>query len=261
MTDTRPTQRGHTTTSRNRNSIVCSICQAVYAPAQGYDYLLHAPRVALESTFMSMCHFCFRCRRAACPNCWDYIHGVCGDCALEANLHFRTHTTPLHGVLFPPTRRAQLRRRRMQQPRLVCIRPGRFQHAAPIDAAETLTMQSVASPLPPSPTLAMTDEAPTQPPSPPAPPEVVRTSTPRPPSLSGVHIDEIPTKPERRHAAIIHIERLITALLFFLLVLVLLLVGIASASQDANTIILHLTHIDIRAEIAYIFRLLRQLFA
>lgn len=119
-------------------TVVCHICQAVYAPAEEYRYLSQAPHVALESAFMSMCHFCFRCRRPACPQCWDTIHGVCGECSLEANLPFRSQAAPLRGVLFPSTRQAQLRRKRAETIRLICINPGRFQKLAPIDEAETM---------------------------------------------------------------------------------------------------------------------------
>jgi hypothetical protein len=93
-----------------------------------------------------MCHFCFRCRRAACPNCWDNVHGVCATCALEAQLPFRVQTQPLEGALFPPTRQAQLARKQSIPNRLICIRPGRFQEAAPLDNAETLTQRSTQTP-------------------------------------------------------------------------------------------------------------------
>jgi hypothetical protein len=118
-------------------TIECQICQAVYAPAEEYRYLAQAPQVALESAFMSMCHFCFRCRRPACPQCWDHVHGVCGECSQEANLPFRSQAAPLRGVLFPSTRQEQLRRKQAENLRLLCINPGRFQTLAPIDEAET----------------------------------------------------------------------------------------------------------------------------
>jgi hypothetical protein len=117
--------------------VECQTCQAVYAPAEAYRYLSQAPQVALESALMSMCHFCFRCRRPACPQCWDTVHGVCGECSQEANLPFRAQAAPLRGVLFPIARQAQLRRKQRDVIRLICIIPGRFQKLAPIDEAET----------------------------------------------------------------------------------------------------------------------------
>ncbi len=151
MTNTMSTPS--TTSTDGRGSITCTICQAVYAPTPDHAYLLRASRVALESAFMSMCHFCFRCRRAACPNCWDNIHGVCATCALEAQLPFRVQTQPLEGALFPPTRQAQLARKQSIPNRLICIRPGRFQQAAPLDNAETLAQLSTQTPAQNSPLL------------------------------------------------------------------------------------------------------------
>src|ERR1700680_2883002 len=59
-------------------TVTCAICDAVYAPSPLQLPFLQYSQGALEATFMSMCHFCFRCRRAACPQCWDDVHGVCG---------------------------------------------------------------------------------------------------------------------------------------------------------------------------------------
>ena len=137
------------TPGRNRNTITCSICQATYAPKQEFEYLLHAPPMALESAFMSMCHFCFRCRRPACPSCWDYVHGVCGSCTLEARLPFRSRVDPLHGVSSPPVRQIQFKRKRSA--RLICIRSGRFQNTISTDSTKTVriktTMPQNSSPL------------------------------------------------------------------------------------------------------------------
>src|SRR5690349_7647959 len=83
-------------------AIACSICEAVYAPAPQQTLFLQYEQGALEATFMGICHFCFRCRRAACPQCWDEMHGVCGACVQEAGLPFRETATPLDGLVFPP---------------------------------------------------------------------------------------------------------------------------------------------------------------
>ncbi len=77
-----------------RSSVSCIICQAAYAPARQRGDLMKASPLALESAFMSMCHFCFRCRRPSCPECWDYIHGLCGACTQEGQLPFRTDFLP-----------------------------------------------------------------------------------------------------------------------------------------------------------------------
>src|SRR5437763_189301 len=83
----------HNTVGRRekvRREVVCKICQAVYVPAHTHRQLVRSPHAVIESAFMSMCHFCFRCRQPACPSCWDEVHGVCGACALEAQLPFRS---------------------------------------------------------------------------------------------------------------------------------------------------------------------------
>jgi len=83
--------------------VTCVICEAIYAPSHHYKRFLRGSPVVLESAYMSMCHFCFRCRRPACPECWDAVHSICGACVQEANLSFRTQVKPLDGILFPPT--------------------------------------------------------------------------------------------------------------------------------------------------------------
>ncbi len=129
------------TTSKNMcsmQSITCAICEAGYMPPQSRRDLLEASPSVLEATFMSMCHYCFRCRRPACPACWDTMHGVCGACVQEAHLPFRATVSPLEGILFPPsdsshsplppnTHLEQSSTGTAIAPLLVCIRPGRFQ--------------------------------------------------------------------------------------------------------------------------------------
>src|SRR5207248_4390769 len=107
--------------------ITCTICDAGYALSPAHQGLVQAPPRVLEAAFMSMCHFCFRCRRPACPACWDAVHGVCGACVQEAHLPFRVDTTPLNGVIFPPVREVHTTQENSTLPLLVCIHPGRFQ--------------------------------------------------------------------------------------------------------------------------------------
>src|SRR5712691_6656122 len=60
--------------------IVCIICDALFAPSPREQ---PTSAIALESAFLSVCHFCFRCRRPACPQCWDHVHAICGACVKE----------------------------------------------------------------------------------------------------------------------------------------------------------------------------------
>ncbi|WP_126596954.1 hypothetical protein [Dictyobacter aurantiacus] len=284
-------------------TISCRICQAMYAPSQEHQYLLQAPPMALESAFMSMCHFCFRCRRPACPQCWDNVHGVCGECCVEAGLPFRTQTAPLRGVLFATTRQAQLRRKHATPVRLVCIKPGRFQAMTSVDTAETLPMQSaISAQLVPPPTHHSTgresirdDEAawrierlPTRPPGSFAARTASHQQAVRRQHDAAVRehrknltIDEIATRPPRPRTTIaldkpekpvphrsgdeverkagFSLESLVTIVLLILLLAILALVVTSIFSSTANTTIEHFLHLNIRAELAYLWQLIRQL--
>lgn len=108
-------------------TITCSICDAMYVPSPQQVLFLQDEQGALEATFMGICHFCFRCRRAACPQCWDEVHGVCGSCVQEAGLPFRASAPPLDGLLFPPAARAAFMPALPQSSSLfVLARNGRF---------------------------------------------------------------------------------------------------------------------------------------
>ncbi len=116
---------------------------------------------------MSMSHFCFRCRRAACPECWDHVHRICGACVAELGLPFRREVPPLEGILFapaptvsPPTSTSsdpctcQINESSStQEPLLTCLQAGRFRVLSSpstfIAAIETVEMQNV-QPLPPT---------------------------------------------------------------------------------------------------------------
>src|SRR5215469_2266323 len=125
----------------NDSPITCVICSAVYIPSPQNEDLLQATPLALESAFMSMCHFCFRCRRPACPMCWDAVHRICAACVQETGLTFRTQVAPLEGTLFPPilpARQVQSVCNDQQATPFLCIRPGLFHIAtSPPDSIST----------------------------------------------------------------------------------------------------------------------------
>src|SRR5215472_9296804 len=119
--------------------VICKICEAVYVPSQTHRRLARSPQTVVESAFLGMCHFCFRCRRPACPSCWDDVHEVCGACTLEAKLPFRSSAPPLEGTTSPANDQPQGARVRILTSPLICIRPGRFQSAPlPIESQTTL---------------------------------------------------------------------------------------------------------------------------
>jgi hypothetical protein len=234
---------------------MCGICQARYAPSRSHEYLLQAPPIVLESAFMSMCHFCFRCRRPSCPDCWDDVHGVCGQCAEENHLPFRLEPVPLNGVPLVPSRQTVPEHTYTVQSSLINVRPGRFQMPTlpPIDRIPTrpdrssvVEAQSAAESM-----SIDIDTIKTR-------PATRSKRSPAPPSSPD--IDKIKTRPERIMRKTQRIGRVLTTIAFAILVIVMFLIIAALLSPDANAFISKILHIDIRAEIAYLWHLLQQLF-
>ncbi len=222
-------------TSHSDKAIACTICSAQYAPAQAHAYLLEAPRLALESAFMSMCHFCFRCRRPACPLCWDDVHGLCGACVEDVHLPFRQEAEPLplnSQLLIPASPRPQ--QRHAPSFPLVAVQPGRFQSdIAQVEVSE-------------EPTVAIVPDVQSQ--------------------QEGANISAeevvIPVEvQQKQHMPSIakRIEHVLTLVLGLVLLIIAVLIVVASFSQQANEVILHLLHVDIRMEIGYLLQLIQQL--
>ncbi len=170
-------------------TVSCLVCGATYAPSHLHQELRLASSTVLEAALMSISHFCFRCRRASCPECWDDVHGICGACVAELGLPFRRDLPPLEGTLFPPaaqasptTAPATAEESGEREPLLACISAGRFRAASPpsafIAAIETVETNSV-TPLP------ITGQAATS--SAPTVQETPGTQTP---------IEELSTRPE-----------------------------------------------------------------
>ena len=231
-------------------TIECCICQAVYTPSRSHAYLLQGPPIVLESALMSMCHFCFRCRRPSCPACWDEIHGVCGQCSLETGLPFRLEPAPLDGAQFTPTR-SSIIPAQTSQSSLVNVRPGRFQRTS-----SSLDIDNI----PTRPDFTGT-------------PSPVRVHRSRP-----LEIDEIETRPDTKKssarldvaAAKTRPDRTMRArrqrlrwpglLVLVFVVLLILLLGAILIFPDVKTF-LHLPlHSDIRTELAHFWHILQSLF-
>jgi hypothetical protein len=79
--------------------VSCPVCRAVYIPSWRQERE-QASLAMLESAFVSICHFCFRCQRPACPQCWNPIHCACASCSEEAQLPFRSPVPSLEGLIF-----------------------------------------------------------------------------------------------------------------------------------------------------------------
>lgn len=99
--------------------VACSICRAIYIPSGE----LRAPGSAglLETAFLGVCRFCFRCQRSACPQCWNPVHHVCASCSEEAHLPFRGPVPSLEGLVFAPAGTPQA-----NEVFFLCRRNGRF---------------------------------------------------------------------------------------------------------------------------------------
>jgi hypothetical protein len=225
------------------NTVTCVICQAVYAPSRLHEYLLLSPPIALESAFMSMCHFCFRCRRPACPQCWDDAHGVCGACSQEAHLPFRVPPTPLRGLLFPPARQPQKARDEHEAFPLVCIRFGRFHDVRAGDEQEVATPPDTLSHAPTHVERFDVEDIDTRPMR---PDYVVEMDT------------QSPANPSRR-SWWRRVEHIVTLLVLTAIVAIVAIVLLALFVPGANGVAMNTLHVDIRTEIAYLWQLITHL--
>jgi hypothetical protein len=60
--------------------VACPICRAVYVPSNEEQAATPGSTRLLETAFLEVCHFCFRCQRPACPQCWNPVHHTCASC-------------------------------------------------------------------------------------------------------------------------------------------------------------------------------------
>jgi hypothetical protein len=256
-------------------TIICPICDAVYAPALAQVPFLQTSPQMLESAFMSMCHFCFRCRRPACPQCWDHVHGVCGSCVRETQLSFRAQAAPLDGLLFQPVQWQEHHQQEVAAALLVCVKSGRFMQTdeqvqtASVEPART-SEDHIPAHLPALHTETETENAQRNIAPTPATTEISRRMTEKMAAAQIKEAGEEKARDEdedeglelRPHAAVRvlrAIERVLTIIALVLLLAILALVIVAQVSETANTLIFHVLHIDIRAEVAYLVHLIQQL--
>lgn len=262
-------------------TVACVVCKAVYTPAPAHQQLVMAPHIVLESAFMSMCHFCFRCRRTACPDCWDAVHGVCGACVKEAHLPFRTQVKPLSNVMpsLPQQSQTVAEETADTASILICIQHGQF-HA---DSPQITPPTPPSHPVPPiqmrrpmrvaSPEsgqrrtqqhTTMTRIAPEYPTH-----TALIEHRERPALREENETENEAEQPEQLEQAekleqpvsrILGVtEQWSTGILLSLLLTIVTFIVIAEASPSANAQIMHLFNIDIRSEIAYLVHLMGQL--
>lgn len=251
--------------------ISCVICSAAYAPAPSHGHLWQAPPLTVESAFMSMCRFCFRCRRPACPMCWDEVNGVCGSCVQEAQLPFRAESPTMVGVLFPPVRKAQVVREQTGPEPLVCVQAGRFQ-TSPLPSVPVAPIAPIApiTHVATDPVKAVVVERATKQAREEKAKQAVEVISPSPGvkkrssrrakgnvKVAAKEKEEVPVAGWVRVARVI--ERVLTVIVLIALLAIAVLVIVALVSLDANLFIARVLNIDIRAEIAYLLQILQQL--
>lgn len=254
--------QGSATLAVPRGRIACMICLAAYTPSRGYQHLLQAPTVVVESAFMSMCHFCFRCRRPACPMCWDEVNGICGVCVQETQLSFRAEPQMLAGVLVPPQPRQKVQAVCEQKGALpfVCVQAGRFQQVgialAPISAslatpaAEPGQQERAPALVTQVSQQRVTDDI----------WDMTAWSSRQENGQDTLQEDEQGSQPTSLLVRAVQlVERVLTMLVLFILIGIVLLVVVSLVSLPANTLIANTLNIDIRAEIAYLLQLIQQL--
>ena len=223
-------------THAKNGTVACTVCSALYAPSQAHVYLTQAPHIALESAFMSMCRFCFRCRRPACPLCWDDVHGLCGACVEEVHLPFRKEAEPLplDSTLLVSSS-PQLKQQHSVSFPLVSIRPGSFH--ADIAQKEDVVLLPKADGAISSLPIGQHQEL-------------------RPAQEAVVPMDVQESK-DLTHIAQ-RVEGILTVILGVILLVIAVLIVVASLSAQANTVIVYVLHVDIRMEIEYLLQLMQQ---
>lgn len=224
-----------------QSTITCIICSAMYTSTRSHDHVFQTSSLALESAFMSMCHFCFRCRRPSCPACWDEVNGICGSCVQDTELSFRTDAAMLSDLLLPPVRKAQLLAVTAQKDThpLICVQAGRFQ----TEPVQAVVVEQMALPI---------DKQKTRPPTPQKITAPIHHDPLAPDTNTSVSMS-------RSKRIIRGIELFLTFVILTALVLVLCLIIAAISSATANTFIARIVGVDIRAEIAYLWQLIQQL--
>ncbi len=245
-------------------TVTCPICDAVYAPSPQQIPFLHNTRGALEAAFMSVCHFCFRCRRAACPQCWDDVHGVCGACVQEARLPFRTAATPLDNLTFPPAPQHPSQQSH-QQPVASLFAPiqnGRFSmktaaRTEPDTGTDPTVQPLVAQASTPATPVRGNEQNNT--------PAAIAAAIPiKTPRLEASQVTRRQEKKPRIAATeakkTSRLERVFTWSVLVIVLVLVVVIALAEVIPAVNALIARGTHIDIQAEIAYLVSIVRQLF-
>ena len=285
-------QTNSSASQQNRipSPVTCSICSAGYAPSLSRQELWQASPDVVDAAFMSICHFCFRCRRPACPDCWDFVHGVCGACVQDAHLPFRTEEAPLEGTVFSPVRRLKKRQTTQDEQAsslFVCVQPGRF-HTTPspnllstqplvrakVDTTDTTNTANTANTADttdaveevsgqrmekPEAVISQSNGKRIVPAVQDEPRSVVMEDAEDVGDVGDVEAEaeQVAVKRGRRFLRVV--EWLLTVTVLIVLLSVVALIVLAEFFPVVNEQVLRLVHIDIHAEIGYLWHLIQSL--
>jgi len=236
-----------------------------------------------------MCHFCFRCRRAACPQCWDEVHSVCGSCVREAGLPFRAAATPLAGLVFPPTQQASFKASQSQSSSLfVLVRNGRFYRETQVKselAPTDITTEhppafkpAVADTGAPDSQIADNQQGDTGIPTNTAAIKTGENSvtekdeidtpaavaipikTPAPEDSQETDRQEEAPRVAIKAKKVSRLELVLTWIMLVIVLALVVVIALAEFIPAVNAAIAHVVHIDIRGEIAYLVHIVQQVF-
>jgi hypothetical protein len=133
---------------------------------------------------------------------------------------------------------------------LVCVSPGRFQALVPA-TEKALNTDPVDIPTVPPATPAKTTM--------PLAPQQVERGTPVQEGIAPSPAPYVPTdQPKQRVSVARRIERIVTLFLAIVIFLIAVLIFVAALSTQANTLIAHYLHVDIRKEIEYLLQIIQQ---
>ncbi len=82
--------------------VTCPVCRAVYMPLLHSQEPVYRSLPLLDTAFLHICHFCLRCQRPACPQCWNQTYNLCTLCSEAAHLPFQSPLASFEGLTFAP---------------------------------------------------------------------------------------------------------------------------------------------------------------
>ncbi|HET8844774.1 MAG TPA: hypothetical protein VFN35_25100 [Ktedonobacteraceae bacterium] len=263
--------------------IACPVCRAVYMPFFREGKSAQSLNPLLETAFLSVCRFCFRCQRPACPQCWNREHNLCAACSQEIQVSFHVPLPSFEGLVFSPL--LSLHKEAVADVSFICRRNGRF--ASPeLVSEETLlpTCLPVEKSGPAADYPGWLQEVMSQKAGKQQPAKVFQAaenlqnsepvSTGKSLDLPSTNALEWPSVTQEEDVAvkdvsisevtqnneklplIERIENVLIVLVSIILVALILMIVLAVGSADMNAFFLRLFHIDIRAEIAYLLKLI-----